>query len=107
MCTTRILARSSMGLIVECSECNSIQLNFGTGQMAFKSNRFDRFVEDIVSKVQSNDFSSHPKTKTIMLSHPDYAGFSFVLTFSELTTLMELTHLAQLMRETYNILTVQ
>ncbi len=104
MCATRILAKSTLGLIVECSNCRAIQINFGTGQMVIKSKQFDGFVEDICSKVQSNDIAIHHKAKTVLLSHPEVAGFSFVLTFTELSQLLELAQIAQLMRETYNIL---
>ena len=107
MCTTRVLAKSAHGIIFECPSCESIQVIFGTSKLAFKTIDFKIFIQEVNSKVQSNNFSTYPdEAKAILINHPDYAGFSLVLTPKELINLTNLLAEASLLKEAYHILNV-
>ena len=107
MCTTRILAKSPYGIVFECPSCDAVQLVFGTAKMAFKQTDFMIFIEEMNSKVQSKHLSTHPEVaKSILINHPDNAGFSFVLTYKELQEMTHLIFQAHLLQEAYKILKV-
>lgn len=104
MCTTRILARSSSGFISQCMECERIHLAFGTAVLHVEWTEFDAISKLISQDVQLIEHRTDSGRKCVQIGLPENAGFSFVLTRTELMALHELVQQALLLLTTYQLL---
>ncbi len=87
MCTFHTWFHDNLiGYVVECKECQKIQVGFGNIMATFSVKKFERFQREINLIVDTLVPRENKHAKDILLQTP-YAGFTIILSEAELTDL--------------------
>ncbi len=89
MCKYKILYHSNKGYIGECPNCQQIQLAYGTSALNFDPAQYHNFYKLLLEKQKEVKNEQNKNRKLITLS-TEYAGFSLVLSVSELNELVQM-----------------
>ncbi len=89
MCATRILAHTRDGYVARCTECNCLQMAFGTSVITFEKDELDCFRSDVLYCIRHCKRGMEDHFKSVRVSTPS-AGIHVALTPSELRRLNNL-----------------
>ena len=91
MCNYRIWFKDeNAGYVVECKQCNKMQLCFGNILINFQKKDFRNFCDYIVDVQAQKSDCEDRHTRSVVLGTP-CVGISFILTPSELDGLCRMT----------------
>ena len=77
---------NQIGYVVECKECQKIQVGFGNIMATFSVKEFGRFQREINVIAETLVPRDHKHAKDILVQTP-YTGFTLILSEAELTDL--------------------
>lgn len=103
MCNYKILTENKNGFIVQCSDCEHIQLGFGTSLINFSEDDFFDFHLQARDLLKKNIAVKDKKEKCIYLN-TFTENSRMALSYNELTTLSEMLSSASNMLIVFNLL---
>jgi hypothetical protein len=77
---------NQIGYVLECKECQKIQVGFGNILATFSVKEFERFQRQLNAVVETLVPRDNKHAKDILLQTP-YVGFTIILSEAELTDL--------------------
>ncbi len=91
------------GYVVECKDCQNIQIGFGNVQATIYATDFDKLQRYIGTAVENHIPGNNKGARTIVLKTP-YEGFSILLSETELQDLCYMVEQADIERKTAQLM---
>lgn len=81
------------GYVVECVQCNKLQVAFGNLAITLSAAEFENFRQYLQQAVAGRDYTGNNKIKTVMINTPA-PGICFLLSEDELQGLQQMIEYA-------------